>query len=513
MIFSMKTAGIPSIELLQTELEKRDQIIDRQEQKILHLEEQLNWLKRQIFGKRSERNVGAVDQQQLEIEGFSDQEKALPEKETIQQHERQKPKRNGQDKIQLPSDLPVETTTLDLPAEEKVCKETGEPLVRIGEEVSYRLAHRPGSYYLKEIIRPKYAHPKKEELGVLTALLPDSIIPKCRADESLLAEIAVKKFGDHQPLYRIAEQLGRERIMISRRLLSQWIVRLGMALLPLYEAMKQEILASGNLFIDETPIDIQDKIKTRKGYMWTLVGGRGANPPYRIYDFKPDRKHEHVKEILGNYQGALHSDKYGAYETYAKQSGVIWMPCYSHIRRKFFEAEAGDPSLREWVLIQLRELFQLEELAWLQPPEERLRIRQEQEVPIIDALIDRIKRRLIEGKILPKSKLKEALGYFCSLIPYLKNYTQHPFARLDNNVAERAIRPLAIGRKNWLFFGSEESGQSAAVLLSLIQTCRGLKINPRNYLEDVFRRLMGHSARRVHELLPDQWQKAREPPQ
>jgi transposase len=134
-----------------------------------------------------------------------------------------------------------------------------------------------------------------------------------------------------------------------------------------------------------------------------------------------------------------------------------------------------------------------------------LRIRQEKEVPIIDELIMGIKTRLFEGKILPKSKLKEALGYFMGLNPYLKNYTQHAFARLDNNVAERAVRPLAIGRKNWLFVGSPDGGEAAAIVFSLLQTCRALNINPRDYLEDVMRRLLDHPASKLHELLPDQW--------
>jgi len=188
--------------------------------------------------------------------------------------------------------------------------------------------------------------------------------------------------------------------------------------------------------------------------------------------------------------------------------GEIPRSTQPHIRRKFYEAEAGDAPLRIWVLEQIRQLFAIEEIGWTLPPLERLKLRQAQAVPIIDALIDRIKKRLIEGIVLPKSKFKEALGYFCSLIPYLKNYTQHASARLDNNPAERAIRPLAIGRKNWLFFGSVESGEAAATLLSLTQTCRALNINPRTYLEDVCRRIMGHSARKLYELLPDQWLKA-----
>ncbi|PJD94443.1 MAG: hypothetical protein CK425_11370 [Parachlamydia sp.] len=136
-------------------------------------------------------------------------------------------------------------------------------------------------------------------------------------------------------------------------------------------------------------------------------------------------------------------------------------------------------------------------------------IRQEKEAPIIDRLILLVKDKLVHGKILPKSKLKEALGYFCSLIPYLKNYIEYPYARLDNNVAERAVRPLAVGHKNWLFVGSERGGEATAVLLTLVQSCRALGINPRDYLEDVMRRLMSHNAQKLCDLLPDYWAKAR----
>jgi len=205
----------------------------------------------------------------------------------------------------------------------------------------------------------------------------------------------------------------------------------------------------------------------------------------------------------------LHSDKYEAYVQLAEKQAITWCPCWGHIRRKFFEAEAGDQDLRNWVLRKIRYLFMLERVAWERSPEERLKIRQEKEAPIIDELAEKIQDRLVKGKLLPKSNLRKALGYFCSLKPYLKNYTKEAFARLDNNVAERAIRPLAIGRKNWLFFGSEDGGEAGAILLSFVQTCRGLGINPRVYLEDIFGRLMSHSALRLHELLPDEWLKNR----
>lgn len=475
--------------------------------RIIHLEEQLAWFKRQIFGKKSERIVSGIDSEQMQFEGFDAQE-VKEEEQMVPAHQRRKPKRNGQDAITLDPNLPVKTTILDIPEKEKVCKETGVPLVRIGEEISHKLAHEPGSYYIKEIIRPKYAHPKKPEGGILTALFPDSILPKCQADDSLLAEIITRKFADHTPLYRIAEQMGRVGVGISRKLLSQWVLRCGMALKPIYETMVRLILDSGNVFIDESPVKLQAKNKCDTAYMWVIVGGQSSNPAYRAYDFRTNRRHNNVLDILKEYRGTLHSDKYAAYQTLAEKKIITWCPCWSHIRRKFVETESGDLKFRDWALRKIRYLFMLERVAWARSPEERLRIRQEKEIPIIDELTQRIKARLHDGKLLPKSKFREALGYFCGLALYLKNYTKHAFARLDNNVAERAVRPLAIGRKNWLFFGSEDGGESGAILLSLVQTCRGLGINPREYLEDVFRKLLGHNAKKLEELLPDRWLQA-----
>jgi hypothetical protein len=328
----------------------------------------------------------------------------------------------------------------------------------------------------------------------------------------LLAEIITKKFADHLPLYRIAEIFKREGIGISRKLLSQWVVRSAMALKPLYNEMLKSVLNSKNIFIDETPVKLWETAKCKQAYMWVVVGGCEASPAYRIYAFKEDRCHHNVLDILTDYRGGLHSDKYAAYQRLAERKIITWFPCFSHIRRKFFEAEAGDPAFRKWVLRKIRYLFMLERVAWTRSPEERLRIRQVKEVPIIDELIAKIKAKLIDGKILPKSKLKEAMGYFCGLIPYLKNYTMDAFARLDNNVAERAVRPLAIGRKNWLFFGSSNGGEAGAILFSLVQTCRGLGVNPREYLEDVMRRIMSHNSQKLYELLPDHWLKSRQQP-
>ena len=463
-------SGIHDVNLLKDEIQKRGEKIISLNETVRSLEEQLAWFKRQIFGKRSERVVRNLNDAQLMFEGFENVETPKEEKKTVAAHTRRKPNRNGQDKITLSPDMPVQTTIIDLPEEEKVCQETGESLVQIGVEVTHKLAHKPGSYYIKEFIRPKYVHPEKEE-----------------------AEIQVLKYVGY-----------------SRKLLSQWVIRCGVALKPLHDEMLKRILESRNIFIDETPVKMQDTGKCKQTYLWTVVGGKDADPPYRIYEFKTNRCHDNVLDILKNYRGGLHSDKYAAYQRLAEKKVITWYPCWSHIRRKFFEAESGDKALRDWVLRKIRYLFMFERIAWSRSSEERLRIRREKEGPIIDELIKKIKDRLIDGSILPKSKLREAMGYFCGLIPYLKNYLSDRFARMDNNVAERAIRPLTIGRKNWLFFGSEDGGEAGAILFSLVQTCRGLGINPREYLEDVMRRMMDHPRQKLFELLPDEWQKARQ---
>lgn len=467
-----------------------------------YLKEQLNWFKKQLFGQKAEKFVDTCSDQQLYFEGF-DKIAPIPttieEKKPVKGFERRKRKPTGQDTISFPADIPIEKHFIDLPEEEKVCQKTGETLVKIGEEVTSKLAYKPGSYFIKQIIRPKYAYPKREEEGIAIAELPDTLLNRCQADESLLADILVKKYSDHLPLYRQSEILAREKINISRQTLCQWVIRSSLALKPLYDRMLVRILESENIFYDETPVKMLDpgRGKTHQAYMWLLVGGKAANPSYRIYDFCTNRCHENAAKMLKDYHGVLHSDKYGAYEALANKKQLIWCPCWSHIRRKFVEVESGDLSFRDWVLRQIRYLFMFERVAWARSEEERLRIRKEKEEPIIQKLIEAVKDKLTNGKILPKSKFREALGYFSGLIPYLKNYIYHPFARLDNNVAERAIRPIAIGRKNWLFVGNEDGGEASGIALSLIQTCRSCGINPRDYLEDVMRRINDHPFNRL----------------
>ena len=491
-------------ELLKNKLQDLQNNFQNLQNELKNNQELIDWFKKQLFGKKSEKYILEKDDKQLYFEGFEDFFKTEDEEKVqkISSHKRKIPQRNGQDKIVLPDDLPIETIILDVSEEKKICKITKEPLKKIGEEVTHKLAYKPGSYFIKKYVRPKYALPNND--GIVTSNLPDSIIGKSKIDESFLAKIITDKFANHLPLYRISEILSRENIIINRKLLSNWIVKAGKNLKLLKDEMLKQILESKNIFVDETPITFLDE-KSKQGYAWTICGGKSADPPYRIYFFSENRKHKNILEVLENYNGILHSDKYGAYVTLAEKKQITWCPCMVHIRRKFLESSTGDKNFKEWVLEKIGKLFQIEKTVWDITSEERKQKRIKEAMPIMDELIKKIKEKVINGKILPKSKYKEALHYFYSLVPYLKNYIHNPYARLDNNVAERAIRPLAIGRKNWLFFGSTAGADAGTTLLSLVQTCRGLNINPFEYLQDIMKKLMSHSNKKLYQLLPDRW--------
>jgi transposase len=489
-------------------IQQKDEVIDTLKGEIVILKEQLAWLKKQIFGQKSERIVADLESQPLLPELLMPELPAqAPEKEKIS-YERNKVRKNkGSDTICFPDDLPVKRVDLDIPESEKVCPQTGEPLVCIGYDVSRKLGRSPEQFFIVEYVRPKYASKACPEYGVLSPMLPDAIIPRCPADESLLSYILTSKYADHLPLYRLVEIMQRSDVRISRQTLSKWVITLGTALSPLHEAMKERVLTSGVIFADETPIDLQVQGKSRcqQAYLWIYAGGGGGDPPYRFFEFCLNRNHDHPMKTLKGYKGVLHSDKYGVYEKLAQEDGIIWCPCMAHVRRKFVEAEGGDPDFRRRILRRIRHLFMLERVAWSRNAEERLHIRREREKPILDRITAMVKERILSGGLLPKSNFAKALNYYMGLAPYLPNYLNHPDARLDNNVAERGLRPLTIGRKNWLFVGSEDSGRSAATILSLVQTCRNLTINPQEYLEDVLRRIMSHPAKKIDQLLPDNW--------
>jgi transposase len=187
-----------------------------------------------------------------------------------------------------------------------------------------------------------------------------------------------------------------------------------MALKPLFNEMLKRVLESKNIYIDETPVKLWETEKCKQAYMWVVVGGNEADPPYRIYEFKENRCHDNVQQILKDYRGGLHSDKYAAYQKLAEKKIITWYPCYSHIRRKFFEAESGDPTFRDWVLRKIRHLFMLEGVAWARSPEERIKIRKEKEIPIIDELIEKVKNKHMKVKFFRNQSSKRQWDIFAA---------------------------------------------------------------------------------------------------
>lgn len=275
--------------------------------------------------------------------------------------------------------------------------------------------------------------------------------------------------------------------------------------------MLKRVVNGKIVFIDETTVNLMGKKKGKahQAYMWLLCGGGNSkNPPYQMYTFADNRRHDNAIQLLDGFSGIMHSDKYGAYESLNKNNlEISWQACWAHIRRKFEESQSGDLELRNLILRNIRYLYMFERIAWSRTEAERLEIRKKKEAPIIDKLIKLIQEKVISGDLLPKSNFAKAINYFNGLIPYLKAYHADSNAHIDNNVAERAARAVAMGRKNWLFVGSMKGGQAAAILLSLVQSCRNLQINPRDYLEDVMRRFYNQPANKLSELLPDEWQK------
>ena len=473
------------------------------------LKEQLDLLKRKLFGKSSEKFI-AEPSNVLYFPGFSPEETSIQPEEEIEipAHKKRKAKSTPINTISYPDNLPVETQIIDLPEEKKMDASTGLPLICIGEDISNKLAFRTGSYFIKKIIVKKYAAAQNPDLGVITASLPDSVIYRCAVEESFLADVIVKKFCDHLPLYRQAEIRTRDEVYVSRQTLSSYVFRIATALKPLYECLVESVKVSKNVFVDETPVDVlaPGTGKTAQGYMMTLVGGESLDPSLRIYRFVSSRSHDDIMELLKDYKGVFHSDKYQAYEKLGKNSNRVWVPCFAHIRRKFEEAKSGDPNFRKEILLDIQRLYAIERDVKDLSPEERMKIRKELAAPIIDALIEKNKKKLFDN-ILPKSNLSKAIGYLLGLAPFLKNYIQHPFAGIDNNPAERALKLIVIGRKNWLFMGNEEGGEASAILYSFAQTCRALKINPHEYFEDILRRIQDHNFNKLHELLPQNWKK------
>ena len=421
------------------------------------------------------------------------------------------PKRRGHGRKELPKNLPRQPVVYELTEAERRCPECGACRVQVSAEHSEVLDYKPASLFVVEQIRCTYACPHCEG-QVITADKPGQPIPKGLPGPGLLAHVITSKYTDHLPLYRQERILARQGVELSRSTLCDWMAGAAKLLEPLYELMKSLILLAGTIHTDDTPVKVRDserKIKAT-GRLWLYFGDH--TQPHNVFDFTMSRARDGPGKFLKDYRGFLQADAFGGYDGIYAGGKVIEVGCNAHARRKFHEARTTDATRAATALAYYRELYQIEaeikkaigaETDDAKKAAIRLRIRQETAAPVLERFHQWLEEQHPDA--LPKSPLGQAIGYALNQWDALKRYVTSGYLDIDNNVAEREMKKIAIGRKNWLFTGSEKGGQTAAVLFSLVSSCQRHGHDPFAYLRDVLTRLPEYPKDRLRELLPDRW--------
>ena len=480
------------------------------ERKLRQLQHWVEQLLRARYGPRRER----VDENQLFMfaaEIMARAEKAPPasgETEAPPSDTKSTPQRPGHGRSALPKSLPRQRVVHDLGEGARQCPQCQGELKRMGEEVSERLEYVPASLVVIEEVCRKYACPKG--CTVITAEKPMAPIEKGLAGPGLLAQVAVSKYGDHLPLHRQADIFRRQGVELSRQTMCDWMRACADLVSPLYELMKHRVLGSKAVQTDDTPVPVLDPAlpRTRTGRIWTYVGD--DEHPYTVYDYTPTRSRDGPEAFLEEFRGYLQADAYSGYDHFYKEPerGITEVACWAHSRRRFFEAQSSDLMHSTVMLAYIRLLYDVEREAGERKlkGEARRALRQEKSKLILDDIRAYLERE--QPQVLPKSPEGEAIAYTLSNWKALTRYLEDGDLAIDNNGAERSLRGIAVGRRNWTFYGSDNGGRTAAVLTSLITTSKRLGLNPFAYLRDIFERIGAHPQSRLAELLPDPWQAA-----
>jgi len=492
------------LQLLQT-VEDKDQLLAR-------VQHQLVQLLRYRYGQKRER----IDENQLFLfaaqiiaasqgasAATSGEEPAVDSPRADSKEKKERAERRGHGRRPLPKTLERRRVVLDLEESQRQCQHCQTPMQKIGEDVSERLEFIPASLQVIEEVRPKYACAKG--CGVAAAPKPAAPIEKGLPGPGLLAHVAVSKYGDHLPLNRLESIFQRHGVELSRKTMCDWMAACAELGSPVWERMKEIVLTSKAVQTDDTPVPVQDRnlTRTRTGRIWTYVGDR--NGPYIVYDYTGNRSREGPEEFLRGYNGFLQADAYAAYDAMFKnpRRSLTEIACWAHSRRYFFEAQTSDLCRATVMLAYIQLLYEVEREARNMTAEQRRELRQVKSRPILED----IKNYLLteKPKVLPKSPMGVAIDYTLSNWEALLRYTEDGDLQIDNNGAERSLRPIVVGRRNWLFYGSDKGGRTAAVLSSLIASCKRLHIEPFAYLRDLFARISTHPHQRLDELLPDKW--------
>ena len=502
-----------------------DEKVKNFEDKIKKLTDQLAWLRRKFWKASSEKYIPADPaQRKIDFEGLD----ILPEEEEaikaaaveIITFKRNKPEHTKKQPVRLP--LPDH-----LRREEEIIEPEGidENWVRIGEEVSEQLEHKPGELYVRRIIRHKYALKKDLQLqqelevdGILNktvkiAPLPLLPLPRSNAGASLLAELLMGKYMYHLPFHRQISLFKLEGLKIPASTVNDWFAGCGDLLRALYYRLKELVLQSDYIQVDESTVPVINNEKHRavKAYLW-VVRAVMKDLVFFHYD-KGSRAQKVVIELLHNYKGAVQSDGYEVYSIYENKKGVLLLGCWAHARRKFTEALKEDKSGAEYALEQIALIYGVESMADDQglDYQQRAELRSRLAYPIMCAFEKWIVNYM--PKAFPKGRMSQALRYTYSLFHKLTRYHLDGRYRIDNNLVENTIRPLALGRKNYMFCGNHDAAENAAVMYSLLGCCAASNVNPREWLTDVLTRIPYYNndySLDLADLLPHNWKAARE---
>jgi Transposase and inactivated derivatives len=382
-------------------------------------------------------------------------------------------------------------------------------LRRMGEDITEILDYIPAELYVKQYIRPKYALPLSEGGStVLMAALPGRLLEKCMAAEGLLAQMIVDKYLDHLPIHRQLQRYQRLGVTIAQSTSNDWFRMVLNHLSSLYEAHKRITLATSYLGADETPIKVLDEDKkgtTHRGYYWVY---HNADQKLVLFDYRPGRGREGPDDILKNFQGYLQTDGYSAYEDFDRRPGITLLHCMAHARRKFHEALHNDQPRAQYALALFQQLYAIERRI----KDDQLtgdavvKLRQQEAIPVLQTLKSWMEVEY-PSIVVKKSAIAQAMAYFLSRWEKLCIYTNDTRVNIDNNLVENAIRPVAVGRKNYLFAGSHEAAQRAAMVYSLLATCKLHGINPYHWLRDVLENMHRFTTNNIEQLLPQNWKK------
>lgn len=474
------------------------------------LNQQLAWFKRQVFGPRSERRILDAEGRQMALgEVLAGESREVEPTETVREHARRRRKQPWEGTPEDsglrfdPAVVPVEVIEVPNPELEGLSEE-GYEVVR--EKVTYRLAQRPGSYVVLEYRRQVVKVREKGRLVSPSA--PPAVLEKSVADVSFLAGMLIDKFCYYLPLYRQHQRLEANGIQLSRATLTNLVHRVAELLEPIYQALLRSVLEGQLVSMDETPIKADrppEGGKMRTGYFWPVYGDRDEV----VFPFSPSRGARMVWETLGEFRGVLLTDGYEPYETYTavSEGRVVHAQCLAHARRKFVEAESSEPALCGEALGYIREIYEQE--ATIRKlgleGEHKLAYRQERIKPIVDAFFEWLQESLEQHLLLPSNPFTVAAAYAQEREDALKVFLNYPYVPIDTNHLERQIRPIALGRKNWMFCWTEVGARYVGIVQSLLATCRLHGVDAYTYLVDVLQRIDTHPANRVDELIPRLW--------